>query len=86
MAERQPQPISPPRPGDEETLVDYSAVIQDNLAQLFQLGHRHSVRTTAPAANEGNVTDIVLVETATEKYVAVKFSSGWFRSAALTAI
>lgn len=86
MPIRQEQPVSPPRPGDEETLDDYSAILQDNFSQLFQDAHIHSVRSTAPASNEGEVGDIFLVETTTERYVAVKFSSGWYRTAALTAV
>ena len=86
MTIRQQQPVSPPRPEDRESLDDYASITQDNFRQLFQIAHRHGVRTTAPSSNEGNVEDIILVETSTEKYIAVKFSSGWFRTAALTAI
>ena len=79
----QTQKMAPPRPEDREGLDDYSAIIQDNLAQLFQAGHRHSVRTTAPSSNEGNVGDIFLVEVSGTFSLYAKFSSGW-KSVALT--
>lgn len=78
MPERQQQPISPPRPEDKEFLDDYSSILQDNLRQLFQIAHRHSVRTTAPASNEGNVGDIFLVATVAGTFhIYAKFSAGW---------
>jgi hypothetical protein len=77
MPERQEQPISPPRLEDRDTLNDYSAVLQDNYQQLFQVAHRHSIRTTAPASNEGNITDIILVEDGSTFKIYVKFPSGW---------
>jgi len=77
MPERQHSPVSPPRPEDEDSLLDYSAILQDNFAQLFQLAHRHTVRTTAPASNEGNVGDIFLVEVSGTFSIYTKFPSGW---------
>ena len=77
MAIRQTQPISPPRPEDRDTLDNYSAIFQDNFAQLFAAAHRHGVRTTAPADNEGSVTDIVLVEDGSTFKLYAKFTSGW---------
>lgn len=77
MAIRQVHPLSPPRPEDQETLADYSSVLQDNFSQLFQIAHRHTLRTTAPASNEGNVGDIFLVEVGSTFSIYVKFPSGW---------
>ena len=83
MAIRQQQPISPPRPEDREALDDYSSIIQDNYSQLFQAAHTHNVRTTAPAANEGNVGDIYLVADGSSFRIYAKFSTGW-KSVVLT--
>jgi hypothetical protein len=77
MAIRQAQPVSPPLETDKETLDDYSSVLQDNFKQLFQIAHRHTLRTTVPAANEGNVTDVFLVESGSTFSIYVKFPSGW---------
>ena len=77
MAERQAQPISPPRPEDQETLTDYSSIVQDNFSQLFQSAHTHTVRTTAPDSNEGSVGDIFLVEVSGVFSIYAKFPSGW---------
>jgi len=83
MAERQSQPISPPLNVDKESLSDYSAILQDNFTQLFQIAHRHKILTSAPASNEGNVGDIFLVESGGTFSLYAKFSSGW-KSVALT--
>lgn len=77
MAIRQSKPISPPRPEDVDILDDYSSILQDNFVQLFELAHRHNVRTTVPASNEGNVGDIFLVEASSTFSIYVKFPSGW---------
>ncbi len=83
MAERQEQPMSPPRPEDKETLIDFSSVVQDNLTQLFQSAHNHSIRTTVPASNEGSAGDIFLVEVSGVFSLYAKFPSGW-KSVTLT--
>lgn len=83
MAIIQRQPISPPRPEDRESLVDYSSVAQDSYVQLFEVAHRHTIRTTAPAENEGKVTDIFLVEDGSTFKLYVKFTTGW-KSVALS--
>jgi hypothetical protein len=77
MTIRQQQPVSPPRPEDRDTLNDYSAIFQDNFVQLFEIAHRHTIRSTAPASNEGNVTDIFLVEDGSTFKLYAKFTSGW---------
>ena len=83
MAIRQQQPISPPRPEDRETLDDYSAIFQDNFIQLFEEAHVYTIRSTAPAANEGSVRDIFLVEDGSSFKLYAKFTSGW-KSVTLT--
>ena len=77
MTIRQQQPISPPRPEDSELLNDFASILQDNFMQLFEIAHRHTIRTTAPAINEGNVGDIVLTEISGTFSIYAKFSSGW---------
>lgn len=77
MALRQPEPLSPPLSPDREILNDYSTVIQKNLEQLFELAHGHTVRTVAPTSNEGEIGDIVLVQTTTTFSIYAKFPSGW---------
>lgn len=75
MAERQSKPLSPPLENDKETLIDYSAIIQDNFQQLLQIAHRHKILTAAPATNEGNVSDVFLVNLADVTYLYAKFPS-----------
>ena len=83
MAERQSKPIAPPLEADKETLDDYSAIIQDNFIQLFQIAHRHTVLLSAPAFNEGNIGDIFLVDDGSTFKLYAKFTSGW-KSTTLT--
>lgn len=85
MSKTQQSPLAPPSEKDEQ-LKDYTSKIQEGFDSLFEDSHFHDKRTEAPASNEGQVGDIVLVETETERYIAIKYSSGWFRTAALTAI
>lgn len=85
MSKVQRSPLAPPSDKDE-LLKDFTSKIQESFEDLFQDAHIHDKRTSAPSANEGEVGDMVLVETETERYVAVKYSSGWFRTAALTAL
>lgn len=77
MAIKQQHPVAPPRPEDKEVLNDFASILQDNFIQLFEIAHRHHVRTTAPSSNEGNVGDIYLVESSSTFSIYVKFSSGW---------
>lgn len=82
---KQQKPLAEPSTADKELRV-YTSVLQGNFEQIFEKAHEHAIKTAAPAAEAGSVGDIALVETATEKYVAVKFASGWFRTVALTAV
>jgi hypothetical protein len=54
MARLVPRPLSPPAP----ELTDFTVNIQQNLEEIFQIGHGHDVRTTAPAATEGSIGDV----------------------------
>lgn len=87
MSKVQKSPLAPPSPKDiENGLNDYTSKIQESFDELFSDSHVHQIMTQAPAENEGEVGDIVLVETDTERYAAFKFASGWFRTAALTTL
>ena len=74
---KQTQPVVPPQPSDK-LLRDFSQIIDANLRVLFQAGHVHSVVTSLPGPNEGQVGDIYLVDIAGARKVCVKFSSGWY--------
>jgi len=66
---------------------DFSAtVVQHNLEDLFEFAHDHIVRTTFPAANDGLVRDMVIVDTGSAVHICVKTSRGWFKTAALSAV
>jgi len=84
MSLQQVQPVVPPQPSDR-TLRDFSQIIQLSLATLFQAGHIHKIITSDPSSNTGNVGDVYLID-GTTKYIAVKFSSGWFKIGPLTSI
>lgn len=59
---------------------DFSSTIQRNFDILFEAGHIHTTRTTAPGAKEGMIGDIVLVELGTSAYIYIKFPTlGWKR-------
>jgi len=74
---QQSQPIVPPQPADR-TLRDFSQIIQGSLSVLFQAGHVHKIVTSDPTPDSGTIGDIYLVD-GVSKYVAVKFSSGWYK-------
>jgi hypothetical protein len=66
---------------------DFNAnVIQENLFQLFQYAHEHVVKNAFPAASDGAIRDVVVVDTGSAVYLCVKTSRGWFKSAAMTAV
>jgi len=53
-------------------------VVQENFRQLFEVGHTHLGRTSAPSASEGSNWDVIPVELAGSAYLYVKFPSlGW---------
>jgi hypothetical protein len=81
---QQSQPVVPPQPTDKN-LRDFSQIIQQSMMALFQAAHVHKIVTSDPAANTGNIGDIYLVD-GMNKYIAIKFNSGWFKIGPLTAI
>ena len=81
---QQSQPVVPPQPADR-TFRDFSQIIQQSLMALFQAGHVHKIVLTDPLPGTGQIGDIYLIDGAS-KYIAVKFSSGWFKIGPLTAI
>lgn len=54
--------------------------------ELFELAHDHSVRASLPTAQEGNIGDIIIVDTGSAVYICTKTSRGWFQTSTLTAI
>lgn len=87
---KQQKPISPPLETDKK-LVDYSAIMQDNLRALFQVGHAHvganGVLPAAPAKNEGSIGDIVIAVVSGSAYIYFKTSATqWYRLGPATAI
>ena len=70
--------LSPPLAADKESLADYSAVLQGIFDQLFEASHIHSIRTTAPASNEGSPGDVQLVVVGGVYSIYAKFPTvGW---------
>jgi hypothetical protein len=84
MARQQRRPLAPPLETDK-LFRDYTAVIQDNLDELFNVAHVHTVRTTVPLASEGSVGDIVIVNLTGTYYIYAKVDSAvWKKTAALS--
>ena len=86
MAKSQENPLNPPTPEDRSTLTDYTSVIQGSLGQLFQAAHDHLVLSENPAAKDGAIQAVSIVDTGKEVYLVVKTSRGWFKSPSFTAI
>ena len=67
-------------PAANPELSDMASSTDRLLDILFQAGHEHSVRTTAPIATEGTNGDIILVELSGAPYIYIKFPTlGWKR-------
>lgn len=62
------------------------SIVQQNLKDLFQFAHRHTVKSAFPTTLEGAAQDIVTVDDGEDVYLVVKTSRGWFRTDALTAL
>ena len=87
MAKTQSNPLAPPSPEDLEAgLPDYTASTQQGLADLYEIAHNHPVRTSPPENNEGAIGDMVLVQDETTRYIAVRYSDGWYKTANLTSV
>ena len=83
MAKQQRTEVAPPLKNDKE-LLDFASVVQSNLADLFDVAHEHSLRTTVPTSSEGSVGDLVLVNTNSQWYIYAKVNTTtWLRTAAL---
>ena len=78
--------INPPGPFDRESLTDYSAQIQTALDQLFTSAHDHPVLPSNPAASDGAIQQISIVDDGTNVYLVAKTRRGWFKSPNFTAI
>ena len=70
--------VTPPDPKDEG-LQDYSSVIQQNLASLYETSHTHDVLSAAPSDTDSIAGTISLVDDGTNQYLYVKFEGGWKR-------
>lgn len=87
---KQQKPVSPPLDSDKK-LVDYSSIIQDDFAKLFQVAHSHvgsnGVLTAAPTTNQGSIGDIVIAVVSGSAYIYFKTSTTqWYRLGPATAI
>lgn len=86
MPKSQNSPLAPPSQEDIESLKDYTAKIQESFDEIYQSLHDHTVRTSDPGREDGTVGDIVLVDDGTNKYLAIRYADGWFKTANLIAI
>lgn len=82
----QKRQVVPPLTADQQSLSDFSHVIQDNLLDLHEVAHEHTVLTENPVATDGMIQDIKLIDDGATVKIAVKTARGWFVTAALTAI
>jgi hypothetical protein len=77
MSIQQPGNLAPPIPSDRLTLVNFTAILQRLYGTLFQAAHNHTIVTTVPTSNEGNVGDIYIVQTTSSTHLYAKLASGW---------
>lgn len=73
------QIVPPNDPELGKKLQDMSAGIQGNMDDLYNAAHTHDQIGTVPSDTDGSVGDIELVDTGTNQYLYVRFSSGWKR-------
>jgi len=86
LAKTQDKPIGPPREADRELLIEFTAILQRNLEDLFDDAHNHEVKTDLPSTTDGAVGDIQLVDDGTNKYLVARYADGWHKTSNLTAI
>lgn len=86
MAKSQRREVRPPIPTDRTMLQDYTAAIQYSFNDLFLAAHDHVVLTSDPAAQDGSIQQVSIVDTGSSVYLVVKTSRGWFKSPAFTAL
>ena len=77
----QRMPVPPLRGTDPQSIKDTFAAFQQNFNDLFENAHEHSVRTTAPTVDEGEVGIPIFVNLDGTPYMYVKFPSpiNWTR-------
>lgn len=77
MSMKQARRVVPPVPGDFK-LENFSSIIQKCFEVLFQAAHVHTIVTSAPSVNDGNIGDIYLGDLTAGKKLYAKFSDGWY--------
>lgn len=82
MGKSQERPAVAPTPD----LADFAAVIQENLAELFESAHDHVVLSANPTERQGSIQMISIVDDGTDVYLVVKTKRGLFKSPNFTAI
>lgn len=80
MSLSQNRPVVPPSKKDSG-LLDFAQIIQKGLEVLYQAGHVHKIVTVPPAAKDGAIGDIYIVNTATDTYLTIKTAAGWISQA-----
>ncbi len=90
MSLGQEQPVSPPLPSDK-FLLDFTAIIQRNLAALFQAAHYHinqnGVLTAVPKPTDGNPGDLLAGKIGSNYYLFLKVDrSHWIQFGPGTAV
>ena len=80
MAKSQLFKVSPPSDEDKEVLIEFATILQRNFEDIFDDAHSHDVMTETPQANEGTLQDIKLVDDGTDKYLAVRYNDGWYKT------
>lgn len=86
MAKTQRRGINPPGPTDRDSLSDYSTTIQLTFDELFLAAHDHVVLPSNPAAQDGAIQTVSIVDNGTNVYMVVKTKRGWFKSPNFTAV
>ena len=86
MSKVQRSPLAPPSEDELKTLLDYTAKIQDSFDDLYLDSHEHNIKEEDPDDTEGEIGDIALISTSSAKYLAIKFSDGWYKTSNLTKI
>lgn len=76
MPLKQDKKVVPPIKSDV-TLQNFSQVIQNSLAALYQAAHVHKIVTAAPGANDGAIGDIYIVTSPAATYLTIKTTTGW---------
>lgn len=71
----------------DTNLLAYTTNIRRDVEDLYLNAHTHNVLTANPAATDGSIGDIKIVNDGTNIYLVVKNNdSKWYKSANLTAL